>query len=578
MKKLLSKKVAMIIIAVLVLSLATVMFVNFTKPAKKVDQYFTQTKVKTGSITITVAANGTVSSTTSVDVSSQNNGTLQTLNYKEGDRVKKGDILATIQDDTLTEDISRAENNLKQQSLSMTKLNDGLANLSIKSPADGRVKTIMARVGEDTGVTTKSYGALAVISTDGKMKMMVEPEKDVAVPVQTGDLVKVTLSNGTVVDGTIVDATGTGSQLPTSGSIQVEIARDDLTVGTSATVAKSDGTVIGQGSLEINKGIDVIGGNGVISKISVTENKIVKRGSTLFTLKNIDVKSSIDSQNISIQQAQSDLESKKAQLNGTSITSPFDGVIVTQTVKVGDSMQQGKVIATIMDLSQMQAVVTVDELDIAKVQIGQKANITLDALPGKEFTGKVTKINDIGAPSNGVTTYDVTVIIDKPDQIKVGMTSNATIEVSSKDHVLVLPIEAVQGTGDQRFVIIPGTPTGSPAPGAVNPNRINRPKQGNGALNGMGAQNMRRVTVGLMNENDVEIVSGLKEGEPVLIPITTSQTSTTQQGLLGGGIMGLGGQRKIQIQGGNGRNSNQPVQTPKKSKAPAASSKPNRNK
>lgn len=578
MKKLLSKKVAMIIIAVLVLSLATVMFVNFTKPAKKVDQYFTQTKVKTGSITITVAANGTVSSTTSVDVSSQNNGTLQTLNYKEGDRVKKGDILATIQDDTLTEDISRAENNLKQQSLSMTKLNDGLANLSIKSPADGRVKTIMARVGEDTGVTTKSYGALAVISTDGKMKMMVEPEKDVAVPVQTGDLVKVTLSNGTVVDGTIVDATGTGSQPPTSGSIQVEIARDDLTVGTSATVAKSDGTVIGQGSLEINKGIDVIGGNGVISKISVTENKIVKRGSTLFTLKNIDVKSSIDSQNISIQQAQSDLESKKAQLNGTSITSPFDGVIVTQTVKVGDSMQQGKVIATIMDLSQMQAVVTVDELDIAKVQIGQKANITLDALPGKEFTGKVTKINDIGAPSNGVTTYDVTVIIDKPDQIKVGMTSNATIEVSSKDHVLVLPIEAVQGTGDQRFVIIPGTPTGSPAPGAVNPNRINRPKQGNGALNGMGAQNMRRVTVGLMNENDVEIVSGLKEGEPVLIPITTSQTSTTQQGLLGGGIMGLGGQRKIQIQGGNGRNSNQPVQTPKKSKAPAASSKPNRNK
>lgn len=578
MKKLLSKKVAMIIIAVLVLSLATVMFVNFTKPAKKVDQYFTQTKVKTGSITITVAANGTVSSTTSVDVSSQNNGTLQTLNYKEGDRVKKGDILATIQDDTLTEDISRAENNLKQQSLSMTKLNDGLANLSIKSPADGRVKTIMARVGEDTGVTTKSYGALAVISTDGKMKMMVEPEKDVAVPVQTGDLVKVTLSNGTVVDGTIVDATGTGSQPPTSGSIQVEIARDDLTVGTSATVAKSDGTVIGQGSLEINKGIDVIGGNGVISKISVTENKIVKRGSTLFTLKNIDVKSSIDSQNISIQQAQSDLESKKAQLNGTSITSPFDGVIVTQTVKVGDSMQQGKVIATIMDLSQMQAVVTVDELDIAKVQIGQKANITLDALPGKEFTGKVTKINDIGAPSNGVTTYDVTVIIDKPDQIKVGMTSNATIEVSSKDHVLVLPIEAVQGTGDQRFVIIPGTPTGSPAPGAVNPNRINRPKQGNGALNGMGAQNMRRVTVGLMNENDVEIVSGLKEGEPVLIPITTSQTSTTQQGLLGGGIMGLGGQRKIQIQGGNGGNSNQPVQTPKKSKAPAASSKPNRNK
>lgn len=578
MKKLLSKKVAMIIIAVLVLSLATVMFVNFTKPAKKVDQYFTQTKVKTGSITITVAANGTVSSTTSVDVSSQNNGTLQTLNYKEGDRVKKGDILATIQDDTLTEDISRAENNLKQQSLSMTKLNDGLANLSIKSPADGRVKTIMARVGEDTGVTTKSYGALAVISTDGKMKMMVEPEKDVAVPVQTGDLVKVTLSNGTVVDGTIVDATGTGSQPPTPGSIQVEIARDDLTVGTSATVAKSDGTVIGQGSLEINKGIDVIGGNGVISKISVTENKIVKRGSTLFTLKNIDVKSSIDSQNISIQQAQSDLESKKAQLNGTSITSPFDGVIVTQTVKVGDSMQQGKVIATIMDLSQMQAVVTVDELDIAKVQIGQKANITLDALPGKEFTGKVTKINDIGAPSNGVTTYDVTVIIDKPDQIKVGMTSNATIEVSSKDHVLVLPIEAVQGTGDQRFVIIPGTPTGSPAPGAVNPNRINRPKQGNGALNGMGAQNMRRVTVGLMNENDVEIVSGLKEGEPVLIPITTSQTSTTQQGLLGGGIMGLGGQRKIQIQGGNGRNSNQPVQTPKKSKAPAASSKPNRNK
>lgn len=564
MKKLLSRKVAMIIIAVLVLSLAAVIFINFTKPAKKADQNFTQTKIKTGSITITVAANGTVSSANAVDVLSQNNGTLQTLNYKEGDRVKKGDVLATIQDDTLIGDISRAENNLKQQNLSMTKLNDGLINLSIKSPASGRVKIITARVGEDIGVTIKSYGALAVISTDGKMKMMVkQPVKGVTV--QTGELVKVTLSSGTVVDGTIVDATATGSQPPASGSIQVEIARDDFTVGTGATVAKSDGTAIGQGSLEINKGIDVTGGNGVISKVYVTENKNVKRGSTLFTLQNIDVKSSIDSQNISIQQAQSDLESKKALLNGTSIISPFDGVIVIQTVKVGDSMQQGKAIATLMDLSQMQTVVTVDELDIAKVQIGQKAKITFDALPDKEFTGKVTKINDIGAPSNGVTTYDVTVIIDKPDQIKVGMTSNATIEVSSKDHVLVLPIEAVQGTGDQRFVFIPGTPTGSRAPGAVNSNRINNARQGNVVPNGMGAQKMQRVTVGLMNENDIEIVSGLKEGDTVLIPITTSQTNTTQQGLFGG--MGQGGQQRTQIQNGNGNGN-----------APAASSKPNSNK
>lgn len=168
---------------------------------------------------------------------------------------------------------------------------------------------------------------------------------------------------------------------------------------------------------------------------------------------------------------------------------------------------------TIIDPAQMQAVVRVDELDIASVKLGQTVNTTLDAIPNKTFSGQVIKIANIGSASNGVTTYDVTVSINSPDNIKVGMTANVNILVASKQDTLYLPIEAVQGTGTNRYVILPSasdSSSGSSSDNSSSNYSGSSRSYGNGSSGsyGMGRRNVtgsrgsiKRVTVGIMNEN-----------------------------------------------------------------------------
>lgn len=284
-----------------------------------------------------------------------------------------------------------------------------------------------------------------------------------------------------------------------------------------------------------NRVIQVNGYNGTVSGVYVSVNSRVSKGTLLFKLDNSDIENSISNQNLAVQQAQNDCNTAEETENKTTITSPIDGVVAVENYKQGDTPDQGKAIMTINDPTQMESVVQVDELDIASVKVGQTVNTTLDAIPNKTFSGQVTKISSIGTASNGVTTYDVTVSINSPDNIKVGMTANVNILVASKQDTLYLPIEAVQGTGTDRYVILPSTADSS-SNSSSGYSRGNYGSNSSGSSYGMGRRNttgsrgnIKRVTVGIMNENYVEILSGLSEGDQVLIPVQTSTSSSSSQ-------------------------------------------------
>lgn len=355
--------------------------------------------------------------------------------------------------------------------------------------------------------------------------------------------------------------------------------------------------------------------NGTLKDLNLKVGDTVKSGDKLFTSDSDDLRQNVDKaqnnldkqklslanakndnetamDNLAVNDAQNQLNYAWKAVNNMAVTSPINGIIVTENNSNGDNIQSGKAVMTVMDPSSMKVKVAIDELDIAKVSVGQKAQITFDALKDKNYDGTVESVSQTGTSNNNVTTYDVVVAIKNPAGIKVGMNANVNIMVSSKENTLTIPSEALIESNGKKYVIVPSSNSNST--GANNSGRSNQQGQngqfsganggqfsngntqgqnGNGQYgniqngnsqrqnrNGQGSNGQGRyaggmgstfssigrrveVTTGLENENYVEILSGIDEGQKVLIalPQTSSTTNNMNRNAFGGGLGGFGG-------------------------------------
>ena len=215
------------------------------------------------------------------------------------------------------------------------------------------------------------------------------------------------------------------------------------------------------------------------------------------------------------------------------VTTPATGVITTIAVSAGERVTNGQVVAHVTNYNELQTVVQIDELDIYKIKKKQSVNLTINAFPDQEFTGKVSAISEEGTSSNGVSTYDVTIHIDKPDQLKVGMSAEARIQTESKKEALYVPLDAVYTSNKQKYVILHSTSTDSNSSGTAN----------------------QSVQTGLANEDYVEITKGVSEGETVILPqlakaTKSNNTTSNTQGSIFGGVGNAG--RMNRSYGGTG--------------------------
>lgn len=222
------------------------------------------------------------------------------------------------------------------------------------------------------------------------------------------------------------------------------------------------------------------------------------------------------------------------------ITAPADGMITTIAVASGERVTVGQAVAHLTNYADLQTVVQVDELDIPKVKIDQPVTIKVNAYPDKSLTGKVTAIANEGTSTNGVSSFDVTIHIDTPDNLKVGMSTEASILTDSKDNALYVPVDAVHTANNEKFVNVTTS-----------------------AANGQNAASEQKIVkTGLANEDNVEITEGLSEGDIVRLPqlaVGNSNTSTRMQSGFGGfgGMGGSGGMNRQFKSGNNGGGNSQ---------------------
>ncbi|MDB5225188.1 MAG: hypothetical protein JWL87_140 [Candidatus Adlerbacteria bacterium] len=207
---------------------------------------------------------------------------------------------------------------------------------------------------------------------------------------------------------------------------------------------------------------------------------------------------------------------KREALADYSVYAPFSGVIASVDAKVGEAGSSGTAVATLISKSQI-AEVSLNEVDAAKVAVGQKATLTFDALEDLTLTGTVVEVDAIGAVSSGVVSYGVQIALDAQDsRIKPGMTVNANIQTETALDVLMVPASAVKTSQGQNYVLVfdpvldesAATAGSQGVASAVAPVQV-------------------QVEVGISDDANVEIVSGLEEGRQIVVRSIAASSAAT---------------------------------------------------
>ena len=262
--------------------------------------------------------------------------------------------------------------------------------------------------------------------------------------------------------------------------------------------------------------------------LSVTTS--IKSAKDAFLNNDLDVQSS----ELSVKQKENALQDAKDNLSNYSVYAPFGGTISNVAVKKTDSVSSGTVIATLITDKQV-AEISFNEVDVAKIQIGQKATLTFDAIPDLTIAGQVISIDSIGTVSSGVVNYTVKISFDTNDvRVKPGMSVNSNIIINIKQDILTVPNSAVKSQNGASYVETFDTALPAPAIGAQGSPSLTPPNKIN-------------VVTGISSDTVTEIVSGLNEGALIVTKTitgsATTATKTTSTKSILSAVGGSGGPR-----------------------------------
>ncbi|HZS42671.1 MAG TPA: efflux RND transporter periplasmic adaptor subunit [Candidatus Paceibacterota bacterium] len=240
----------------------------------------------------------------------------------------------------------------------------------------------------------------------------------------------------------------------------------------------------------------------------------------------------------SLESAQASYQAALNTYNNNIIKAPFEGTLAVLNIKVGDVVGGSTVVGT-LTTSQKLAEITLNEVDVAKIALGEKVTLTFDALPDLTIEGTVAEIDTVGAVTQGVVDYTVKIGFDTQDtRVLPGMSVSASIVTLTKPNVLLVPTAAVKTSPSGKSYVqkIPGITTAGPISTKTKP--VNVP-----------------VEIGESNNTQTEIVSGLNAGDVIVVRTLTSGSSVTagsansasagNRTFFGGGAAAGGGSRTI---------------------------------
>ena len=444
-----------------------------------------------------LSGTGTLNPANTYTVKSLVDGKILTGGFEEGDKVEEGDVLYTI-------DSSDASTNLEKASIALQQAQrsyDKTVDLQyVRAEVDGTVSSLKVAKGDQV----TSGQEVAVIRDSSKMLLnLLFPAADAA-NFSVGQSADVMLDGtfetlkGTITAITGTDELSTGNLLARTVTIRVNNA-GGLTTAQAATASVNGVSSIASATFayQAERTLTAQAG-GTVSAINVQEGDAVSKGDILIELTGDDLTESIQSASESLRSAEISMQNQQDNMSNYTITSPISGTIIEKDAKQGDALTSGSTLCVIYDLSYLEMVINVDELQIGALSVGQKVQITADAVADKTYVGTVTRVSMKGSSSGGTTTYPITIRIDNTDGLRPGMNANAEIVVAEANNALVVPNAAVIRGG---YVLV-----SKKSPSAAN------------AVEDMDAPEgyvYVKVETGVSDDSYTEIKSGLQEDDTV---------------------------------------------------------------
>lgn len=488
---------------------------------------YTTAEVTRMDVSSSITGSGTLEAADSYSVTTLIEGSILTADFEEGDEVEEGTILYTIDSSDASNSLEQAEISLNQAQRSYNNQLESQEDLTITAPVAGQVYSIDVEVGDD--VTAGE--TVATIRDSQTMSLEVSFPADDASSFYVGQSATVTLdSTFETLTGTISKISGTDTVL--TGNVIVRTVTIDvsnpggLSTEQTASAAVGTATSTASGTFTYKEEETVTAQvSGEVSSIRVSEGDQVSSGQTLIVLTSDDLDDSLQSASESLRNAEISLENQYENLDDYTITSPIKGTIVDKNYNAGETTEANQVLCTIYDLSYLTMTLSVDELDIASIEVGQSVSIVADAVEDTTYTGTVTKVSVAGTSSGSATTYPVTIRIDETNGLLPGMSVDATIELASAEDVLAIPSAALN-RGDTVLVT-------ADSPSAANGTLVESTTEDGEDYYSV------EVTTGVSGDDYIEIVSGLQEGDTVAYIPTSS--SSSEMGMMGGMPGGMGG-------------------------------------
>mgnify|MGYP001093016922 CR=1 FL=1 len=490
----------------------------FSSFAKKVSASVPVFKAEKGTLTVSIIGTGAVVSSEKDDITVKKSGIVKKLYKNEDDVVKAGDLMIELKDDDIGIQIEDVNMNIKNLQRDMENRIQDKNDQMVKASIDG----IITDINVDEGDLIKSSTVIANITNYSKYRLVVPVLFSQAKFIEPGQKAIITLPDymceveGTVSNIANFSRPGNGGKI--YGDIEIEVPNPGgikIDSRASAAFPVSGQSIVCQeyGKLEVFKKTAVKFETTrpvSVKTIHVKENEFVRKGQLLLELNDDNFGNDMENIKSKLYKAQLQLQNLEYQRSNLKIYATINGTISKQKINIEDGVNMGQIISSLANYNLMEFSIPVDELDISKIKLGMKVDVTVDALPGKQYKGEVSKIANEGVSVNGVATYLVTVKVLDPKGLKVGMSANAQIILNQKKDVLMLRMAAVQQFNKKYYVV---------------------PKTVDGKVQDAGSPNkkMIEVEVGINNKDFIEITKGLNEGDEVLSPRPSSKSNTAGQ-------------------------------------------------
>ena len=487
------------------------------KPAS-VDASYTEAAPERRDVTNTLSGTGTLNPANTYTVKSLVEGKVLTGTIEEGDIVEESNVLYTIDSSDASTNFEKAEIAMQQAQRSYDKVVD---RQYVRAEVAGVVSSLKVTKGDEV----TSGQEVAVIRDSSKMLLTLEFPAADAANFSVGQSAAVTL-DGTFeqLDGTVTSVSGTdalsaGNLLTRTVTITVKNA-GGLTTAQAATASINGVSSIGSATFAYQAERTLTAqASGTVTSINVQEGSEVAKDDIILGLSGDDLTESIQSASESLRSAEISMQNLQDAMNNYTITAPISGTIIEKDAKVGDAVKAGDTLCIVYDLSYLEMSINVDELQISSITVGQKVQITADAVPDKTYVGTVTRVSMKGASNGGTTTYPVTIRIDDTEGLRPGMNANAEIVVAEAKNALVVPNAAVvRGS----YVLVT-----KDSPSAANADTTMEAPEGFVYV---------PVKTGVSDDDYTQIVSGIQEGDTIgYDPSSVSSDSYYDNG--GGYIM-----------------------------------------